>query len=354
MALSNTWIQIEESYWTVSGSFLTNNAAQAPTGVIGYPQSFFYLDPLNFALDGYTKTSVAPTSLWTGLTYNASTTELFFVAANFTTATWASNGWSTSSVSAFARDIGNLVNNNFNNTTLNPGSYPFMNIVILYGSVSGTPYTVAFWYFGNQSNGNPFVYPPGSQTFTSSGSFTVPAGITSVNYSGCGGGGGGGSGGANSGTNLGGGGGGGAGTNSGSESVTPGASLSVTIGNGGNGGAGINGSGPGNAGNSGTSTSFNGNIVSSGGGGGGGSNFSGFSGGSFGSGAGGNGGVGVTGSGAGGTAGGNGGNGGGASTNGASGAGYGAGGGGGGSNNGSFPTPAGSNGASGFLTISWS
>lgn len=72
-----------------------------------------------------------------------------------------------------------------------------------------------------------------SQTFTASGTFVVPAGVTRVLVEGCGGGGGGG---AASGASAGGGGGGGADSPPRIVVVTPGASVTVTIGAGGAGG----------------------------------------------------------------------------------------------------------------------
>jgi hypothetical protein len=80
------------------------------------------------------------------------------------------------------------------------------------------------------------------QTFTSSGTFTVPTGVTSLQVLCVGGGGGGGGGNTNESDLCGGGGGGGGLTYHNNFSVTPGASLSYTIGAGG--GAGIAGTNP--------------------------------------------------------------------------------------------------------------
>ena len=108
--------------------------------------------------------------------------------------------------------------------------------------------------------------PTGQQVFTSSGTFTVPAGVTQVFLTGCGGGGGGGGvAGSNSGAQYGGGGGSGYTVIRRAVAVTPGASITVTIGNGGGGGA------QGNGGTGGT-TSFGALLSISGGGGGGGTN----------------------------------------------------------------------------------
>lgn len=73
-----------------------------------------------------------------------------------------------------------------------------------------------------------------SQTFTASGTFVVPAGVTRVLVEGCGGGGGGGFG-----SNSCGGGGGGSGVEAALVAVTPLANVSVTIGGGGAGGASV-------------------------------------------------------------------------------------------------------------------
>ncbi len=84
-----------------------------------------------------------------------------------------------------------------------------------------TVYANAFLNFGIASHGN--------QTFTSSGYFTVPAGVTSVNVLVVAGGG------AGGGPNFGGGGGGGGVIYQTGYSTTPGASITVTIGPGGTG-----------------------------------------------------------------------------------------------------------------------
>ena len=73
--------------------------------------------------------------------------------------------------------------------------------------------------------------PHGKQKFTSSDTFTVPAGVTTVYVTGSGGGGGGGSGGG--GGNSGGGGGGAEATTTQPVTVTPGSAITVTIGAGG-------------------------------------------------------------------------------------------------------------------------
>lgn len=98
----------------------------------------------------------------------------------------------------------------------------------------------------------------GQQTFTSSGTFTVPPNVTTLYISACaGGGGGGGSGSASGGTSsAGGGGGAGQSITKQAYTVTPGATISITVGSGGthgNGGAG-GGSNPGAAGSAGGNT----------------------------------------------------------------------------------------------------
>ncbi|HPR30889.1 MAG TPA: hypothetical protein PLK12_02285 [Prolixibacteraceae bacterium] len=95
-------------------------------------------------------------------------------------------------------------------------------------------------------------YAQTSYTYTANGTFTPPAGVTSVTGQAWGGGGGGGSGSAFIGTGRGGGGGGGA-FNSGTLSVTPGTSYAITIGQGGT------------SGNNGGATSF-GSLLSANGG----------------------------------------------------------------------------------------
>lgn len=111
----------------------------------------------------------------------------------------------------------------------------------------------------------------GIQTFTSSGSFTVPDGVTTLYLSGCAGGGGGGGGGGNptTGSSGGGGGGGGAGNIAINQSVTvvPGQTYTVTIGARGNGGANSgSGSSDGKNGTGGGTTSFGSLLTLSGGG----------------------------------------------------------------------------------------
>lgn len=218
-----------------------------------------------------------------------------------------------------------------------------------------------------------------SQTFTSSGSFTVPAGVTTLYVSGCGGGGGGGSGATNNGGQsslVGGGGGGGGGggkfTLKQVLTVTPGQTLPITIGAAGLGGAASN-AGAGNAGTNGGETYIAGVISLPGGNGGGGGSAviqnvagyggaggaggAGFPNGQYGSdgnytGNGGNGGSTTFGGGGGGSR---------AATNttqaGGSAAGFGGGGGGSGGGYGqatiNVPTGAGGNGAPGLLIVEW-
>lgn len=99
-----------------------------------------------------------------------------------------------------------------------------------------------------------------STTFTSNGTFTVPAGVTRIFLTGCGGGGGGGSGnvGSSSTTQIYGSGGGGAGAQLYSiwVDVTPGTAYTVTIGGGGAGGSTSSSPGNGITGNDGSSTTF--------------------------------------------------------------------------------------------------
>lgn len=79
------------------------------------------------------------------------------------------------------------------------------------------------------ANGQTSATPSGKQRFTSSGTFTVPSGVTTIYVSGCGGGGGG--------TSGLGGGGGAACAVANSYSVSPGTTYTVTIGSGGSGAA---------------------------------------------------------------------------------------------------------------------
>lgn len=127
------------------------------------------------------------------------------------------------------------------------------NVPLVAGDIAGAGHwlelqydaTLDKWVLQNPATG---VIPRGRQVFTGSGTFTVPAGVTTVYLTGTGGGGGGG--GGNSGTNGGGGGGSGAVVIKQAVTVTPGASISVTIGTNGGGGA------SGVAGSSGGTTSF--------------------------------------------------------------------------------------------------
>lgn len=114
-----------------------------------------------------------------------------------------------------------------------------------------------------------FSRPSGSKRFTSNGTFVVPAGVTTLYVSGCGGGGGGGGGGGSTGNNgTGGGGGGGAGNSAIKQpyTVVPGASIAITIGVAGAAGTSSSGNG-GNGGNGGSTTV--GSLVSLSGGSGG-------------------------------------------------------------------------------------
>ncbi|MDN7476124.1 hypothetical protein QZM71_14795 [Burkholderia multivorans] len=113
----------------------------------------------------------------------------------------------------------------------------------------------------------------GIARFTSSGTFTVPAGVTTLYVSGCAAGGGGGSGASNNGGQsslVGGGGGGGGGAGQSiirqPYTVTPGQNISITIGAAGTGGAGPVTNGAGSAGTSGGNTVVGSLITLTGGG----------------------------------------------------------------------------------------
>jgi hypothetical protein len=108
--------------------------------------------------------------------------------------------------------------------------------------------------------------PLNIQVFTSSGTFTVPAGITRVKVWAYGAGGGGGGGSGTGGAANGGSGGAGGLGSAFITGLTPGAAITVTIGTGGNGGVGAN-SGQ-TSGTAGTNTSFGGAVTATGGGGG--------------------------------------------------------------------------------------
>ncbi len=113
------------------------------------------------------------------------------------------------------------------------------------------------------------------ETFTSDGTFNVPAGVTSVTVEMWGGGGGGGGGGTNAGSNGGDGGGGGYARST--VSVTPAENLNVLVGGGGGGGevSGISGSGGGGGGHSEVNRGGSPLVIAPGGGGGGGGDNSG-------------------------------------------------------------------------------
>jgi hypothetical protein len=103
--------------------------------------------------------------------------------------------------------------------------------------------------------------------FTSSGTWTVPQGVTTILVSGCAGGGGGGGGGASNSTSGGAGSGGGGGAGQSvikkTISVTPGSTITVTIGAGGSAGSGgaANGGSGGNGGNGGNTTLVTGSTT---------------------------------------------------------------------------------------------
>jgi len=121
--------------------------------------------------------------------------------------------------------------------------------IIQYGGYTGTSSSIVTngaigkqYYLASDGNNyfvfetsNSYIIPRNTVVFTSSGSWTVPQGVTQILVSGCGGGGGGGASSYISSTNYYGGTGGGAGqsTIKQSISVTPGHSLSITIGAGG-------------------------------------------------------------------------------------------------------------------------
>jgi hypothetical protein len=129
--------------------------------------------------------------------------------------------------------------------------------------------------YGDGTNIASLVASKGVQRFTTNGSFTVPAGVTTIYVSGCAGGGGGGGGGGTSGQSsyVGGGGGGGGGSGQSiiqqAYSVTPGQVIPITVG-----GAGTGGTGSSSSNTGGSNGGFGGNtiigtLITLGGGGGG-------------------------------------------------------------------------------------
>lgn len=141
------------------------------------------------------------------------------------------------------------------------------NVPLLAGDIAGAGHwlelqydpTLDKWVLQNPARG---VTTKGIQRFTANGSFTVPAGVTTIYVSGCGGGGGGGGGAGSSGqtSSVGGGGGGGGGAGQSvirqAYTVTPGQVISITIGGSGTAGAGSSSSNTG-----GTSGGAGGNTV---------------------------------------------------------------------------------------------
>lgn len=136
-------------------------------------------------------------------------------------------------------------------------------------SLSDAGVLTAISFSGDGSSLSGLSSSPGPKTaiFTSSGNYTVPAGVTNLSVSGAGGGGGGGAGQYWSGSRTGGKGGAGAPVEKRTVPVTAGATYTVTIGAGGAGGN-STGANSGNAGGAGNSSSI-GSVLTLGAGGGG-------------------------------------------------------------------------------------
>jgi len=259
--------------------------------------------------------------------------------------------------------------------------------IIQYGGYTGTSSSIVTnggvgkqYYLASDGNNyfvfeisNSYIIPRNTVVFASSGSWTVPQGVTKILVSGCAGGGGGGGGGASNSTSGGAGSGGGGGAGQfvikQAISVTPGSTITITIGSGGSGGSGgaPNGGSGGNGGNGGNTTLVTGSTtllsLSAGAGGGGGGSAGGAAGlgypsGSFGpDGAAfaGTGGMGASSPFGGGGGSGRGAGGGSAGLDGAGGGGYGSGGGGGGCAYGTTTGTGGAGGAGapGIIIIEW-
>jgi len=161
--------------------------------------------------------------------------------------------------------------NGYNNIFLGNSGYPYTfttpSGIILYGGYTGTSASVVVnagvgkqYYLASDGTNyfifetsNSYIIPRNTAVFTSSGTWTVPQGVTKILVSGCGGGAGGGGSSYSSSSSYYGGTGGGAGQSTIKQaiSVIPGHSLSITIGAGGSGGA-----AGGNAGSAGGNTSI--------------------------------------------------------------------------------------------------
>lgn len=196
-------------------------------------------------------------TLWIAAAHAGSNSTYSYIPDNYTDLVEVSTGGQTDNDDRYAtmgtvRRTTSAVSENPNTFTISQGSQDWCaNTVAIQGAELTSPYTM-----------------------TSSGTFTVPAGVTSITVEAWGGGGGG-AGDASSGNIGNGGGGGGAYARVNSFAVTPGTTYSVVIGSGGAGGGANNGVGA----NGGTS-SFNGTTCVAVGGSGGQVNSSGGSGGS--------------------------------------------------------------------------
>ena len=138
---------IDPSYWKVNGSNLENS------NIFNQPVSSFILNPVTVNTLGGTKTSTfTPAQVNTNFKSTLTSAVSIPNAADFTQATFLSNGWTVGTEATLVTEIAQFLWKNLHNTTINP-LLNDINVVIVKGNISGTDYIVPFCYFGNQGTG---------------------------------------------------------------------------------------------------------------------------------------------------------------------------------------------------------
>lgn len=192
MSLTTKFVQLQENYWQVSGGNIQR------LNFLQYNSFFYVIDPTALNNLGYTKTSVLAANDLASFHSSYSAPNLTVPnAANFLTTNWNTLGWTTTSVALFMNDFAHFMNLNFPAPAISS-----FNIMVVYGTVSGSSYILPFFYEGNRTTGTPsFIQATGGtittngnfrvHTFNGSGTFTITGGSGKISSLVVGGGGGG-------------------------------------------------------------------------------------------------------------------------------------------------------------------
>lgn len=135
---------IDPSYWKVNGGNLQNNS------IFNQSVPTFILNPVTVnGLGGNKLSTFTPAQVNTNFKTTLTSAVSIPNSANFTQATFLSNGWTVGTQSTLITELATFFLHNLNNTSINP-QINDVNLVIALGNIGGTDYLIPFGYIGNQ------------------------------------------------------------------------------------------------------------------------------------------------------------------------------------------------------------